>query len=1590
MAIIDERVVKMTFDNSDFQEPAEESLSTLDKLKESLSQFPDEWSPGLSNVAEKLQGIGNITFNGLLDGLDLVSDGISKLTAPIEEVGERIENNIEAALTKAYNQIKTGGWNRANNIENAKFMLDGLGLSQEDFLEAADYAVSGTAYTLDAAMKTAAQFGAAGYTDKEDLKKMLRGISGLAAMTNRDFSDYSYLMTNMAGLGRVTGRTLTLLSMRGINAKNVLADALHKTSEEITDMVSKGQIDFKTFAFAMDDAFGEHAKEANKTFNGASANIRAALSKIGAIFSEPYIQNIIPWLNGVRIAINAIKDGIANTDIKEKFGNLIKNFSSLGELTLQQFQTGLDGSKAINVIASRIGDLFDKAGSAMAWFKKQLDFNNVVSTITYNLINPFNTVQAIVGKVASVLKHVFSLNGDGIAADINKFKNLIVNMFQSLVYSEDQLAGMASVFSNILSMFFALKDTVFETLNIKNDTLSKVAKQILDVVYKIVMKLNPTEKTINRLKTGIKGILGFFLLMKDASLELANFVGPILMELIGHVIDMATFFWDLMGKGMTKLTDLIRNSTTLQNIWLDLKSNATIIWDTFKQLNDEFVSTFFSVDEGQNGGALDKVSSFLDKAKEIMGTNFQGLDFDGLSFQPIIDFIAQINDSGIFDFDVKKDSSLFDSIGLLIQKIIDIGDKANDFPQDYSTRLKNFMDSVTEAINTVINNAASFYLSMDDGQRADFVTMFTSVIDLFKTIIGLIGLLVLAVSGLIAGGGIAVVIGTGIKILGDTIKSLFDAFSILNAKELTRLTVAMKAPAKVAGQAISVLCSVIEIIKHLAYALAALALVILVIGIVDEKKLMNGVHMIAALTITIGLVVAGLVILEAVLTSKSSGFAHRTAGHINQSQIFSIGKRNRRSLDFGGADFATNKGPYAAIGSTILMCAIGIAFVVGAMALLSLTMDGENMGKYWGMVGGIAALAILIGGLIAGITLLLDNFGKGVDNAVMLVALGASFVLICTGISMIAGAIALLVTLTNEKNSVSLLSAGLLVGILTAVVGGIMILVAMLAGSNYGPMIASAFGMLLIFTGLSMALVAFAGTVAIMSKLDQDKLKESAKILAIFGGIIVGIYALIIIIGGILNATGIGEIALIAVGALIVYMLAVAITLITAAAAMTIAANAMEKIVDCWTRIIDKFMQLFSYIKRISPEEMEQFKINFLALARTAGEAIPEFVTGVLVGYNANWDTITGALKLLFGKVFQFIGEELIPLALTWLSPIDLGALFDVLFPEDEETGTRTTIIDFIGKIIGSLVGALIAKVPDLMDGIKRLTKILKTDIYAYLEELGASEAPSLVDLFALWLENFTTELENNEDRIGASINRIIGVIRDLIRDAIYGVEFTNAMDGIGESIANGIIGGVNKARSGLSMVGNAIKDATVGSTRKALKINSPSKVFSQIGNYIVEGLGKGVTDKTNSLTDLFNNFIGKSTSGLTDAVSNSLSSLGLSDAISMIITPELDLSKVTNGLGDLSSLMDNANISGIITSQSSISNLPGISELMSSINGNYSELIGSVYSIDKDRLNSQQPVNVNVSLQGDANKLFKVVKSENERFTLRTGYSGI
>lgn len=355
---IDEKIVEMKFDNKNFEANVKTSLSTLDKLKAKLNLSGA--SKGLENIQ---QSASKLSFNSAEASLAALEKRFSTTGIIGMTVIQNLTNSAMAMAKKlsssAIDGILGGGKRRATNLANARFQLQGLlkdASKVEAVMDDVNYGVQDTAYSLDAAANVASQLAASGMEAGEGMKTALRGVSGVAAMTNSSYEEIGRIYTQVAGQGRLMGDQLLQLSSRGMNAAATLGKYLNKSEAEIRDMVSKGKIDFATFAAAMDDAFGEHAKEANKTVVGITSNIKSALAKIGALFYEPILKQegpLVTFLNEVKVAIDAVKKSI--TPIAEeittkinagllKATEILKNFMGvLNWSPLAKFKNTLKG-----------------------------------------------------------------------------------------------------------------------------------------------------------------------------------------------------------------------------------------------------------------------------------------------------------------------------------------------------------------------------------------------------------------------------------------------------------------------------------------------------------------------------------------------------------------------------------------------------------------------------------------------------------------------------------------------------------------------------------------------------------------------------------------------------------------------------------------------------------------------------------------------------------------------------------------------------------------------------------------------------------------------------------------------------------------------------------------------------------------------------------------------------------------------------------------------------------------------------------------------------------------------------------------------
>lgn len=122
---IDEKVVEMRFDNQNFEKNVSTSLSTLDKLKQSLKFEGAE--KGFDSIN---QAIHNIQLQGISEGVEAIRNQFTLLGTIGRKVIDELADSILGLSTKFTSFITSGvvrgGINRAFNLENANFQLQGL------------------------------------------------------------------------------------------------------------------------------------------------------------------------------------------------------------------------------------------------------------------------------------------------------------------------------------------------------------------------------------------------------------------------------------------------------------------------------------------------------------------------------------------------------------------------------------------------------------------------------------------------------------------------------------------------------------------------------------------------------------------------------------------------------------------------------------------------------------------------------------------------------------------------------------------------------------------------------------------------------------------------------------------------------------------------------------------------------------------------------------------------------------------------------------------------------------------------------------------------------------------------------------------------------------------------------------------------------------------------------------------------------------------------------------------------------------------------------------------------------------------------
>ena len=785
---VDKRVVQMEFDNAKFEKNIDQTMKTLEDLNKMLqmrdaSKGFDSLIGDSNELAKSMDGVGQSVdeVKYKLSSLQVIGYTVlSELTKTAMRVG----NEMASAF---WSPIVAGGARRAQNIEAAKFQLEGLGVAWKDISDDINYGVKDTAYGLDSAARVASQLVASQIMPGELMRNALRGISGVAAMTNSSYDEIGSIFTTVAGNNKLMTMQLRQLSYRGLNAAATLAKYLDTTEQDIYDMVSKGKISFETFAKAMDETFGDHAKEANKTFSGAMSNVNAALARIGAKFADPVYDTLrqvfvelIPVINAVNRIIDPVVEGFttllnllknsAKTLLTEDFAKAIGMlfldiYSWLRPLIVALTKVGILGKNLNGVGTSMLGVLE----------KLQL-YGSSAEKVEHFFLGIFGIIKLIY----TIIKSIFII---------------VKPIFEAIIFGLGKIFGASGDLGEVM---FQVSTSLSIIIARVSKLLSLKIEKALRVIGSLISKIDFNKVIkgigiiINIIGIVIKAVI---LLTKVTFALIAGLVVAIpalvtsLISIFGKLGDIASVFtsklsWLFGGKKKTaeleldtsvngpSLSDILDEVNSSNKKKLDsYEKNVSRASDSLKELGETSKKTSDQVEK--NAGNIRRASGDMaDAAKEAKDSmssltmsnagNSKGRDVnfkpeEEVKKNPIIRFFTALRDGIIF--------IAMGVVGAVVTAVTWVGSAiAWAFPA-----LAGFLNALFEKLANFIKNI-NWYKALGYALEVLVIGAVLSVV-----------MALMSIGGIIMGAGIALA-GTGIATaLGAFQSAIFAILAFLTA-----------------------------------------------------------------------------------------------------------------------------------------------------------------------------------------------------------------------------------------------------------------------------------------------------------------------------------------------------------------------------------------------------------------------------------------------------------------------------------------------------------------------------------------------------------------------------------------------------------------------------------------------------------------------------------------------------------------------------------------------------------------------------------------------------------------------------------------
>lgn len=533
MSSIDQRVVEMKFQNSQFQSGAADTLSTLDKLKRAL-QF-DGATKGFNDINGAAKKI-NLTSIG--QSVDAIKEKFNALSvAGIAALGSLASKAVDFGINRLGKMFEPAmdGFReyelKMNSIQTIMANTSRHGTSLETVnaeLDKLNEYADLTIYNFAEMTRNASLFTASGMKI-EDATAMIKGFSNEAAASGTNSSDAAraaYQLTQAMNNGVVKLQDWKSITNAGMGTAN-MRDGLVAVAESLGTFNSS-----------------------TTTAEAASANFNASLEKgwLTADVMSQYLQIMTGDMTEAEIAAMGFSKETA-------------------KMMYEQGQMGLEAATKVRTLSQLIGAAQEGVGSGWA---RTMEL----------LIGDFKQASELFSSVWKVLDEMIGRQADS--------RNNLIESWVKLGGRDDIIQGFVNLWQALLAVIEPVQKAFREIFPPKTgQDLKRISQGFEDFTEKVKMAAEfigkgigpPMKVFFSVLKAGLTILKGIAV----GIVAVAGFIGSLVISLVRLATTLGN-----AGLGFIKM---IAGSEKIQSVFQSLKS----IFDNIVGAVKEFIAVIVDV-----------------------------------------------------------------------------------------------------------------------------------------------------------------------------------------------------------------------------------------------------------------------------------------------------------------------------------------------------------------------------------------------------------------------------------------------------------------------------------------------------------------------------------------------------------------------------------------------------------------------------------------------------------------------------------------------------------------------------------------------------------------------------------------------------------------------------------------------------------------------------------------------------------------------------------------------------------------------------------------------------------------------------------